>query len=278
MTTVLPELWTDWCAATGVPMSHVDEPTLARFSQQARPPRVVLSRLRRIRDADRLSAPAWPRVHRDDPDTLHRLVRRADILIQHPATDWILRLRLRRMLFAAVLIAPPALGGLGLDQAGALGLRPDRLTRLRPRVGVAEDPSSCPSCAVWSWLEVLGTNSGWSHPIIRALAYRRDDSHAQHRHVRTDPAPDWKLSVGMLPAIDRWGYVDTYFSLHPSSLSGVISAMSLMLDGDDPKPTPLPEPQSRAPRREIPPKEEERILARADELNARVAQLLAEFT
>ena len=82
----------------------------------------------------------------------------------------------------------------------------------------------------------------------------------------------------MLPAIDRWGYVDTYFSLHPSSLSGVISAMSLMLDGDDPKPTPLPEPQSSAPRREIPPKEEERILARADELNARVAQLLAEFT
>ena len=31
---MLPELWTDWCAATGVPMSHVDEPTLARFSQQ----------------------------------------------------------------------------------------------------------------------------------------------------------------------------------------------------------------------------------------------------
>lgn len=152
------------------------------------------------------------------------------------------------------------------------------MRRLRPGIGVADDPASCPACAAWSWLDVIGANNGWSHGAVRALAHRRDGGGEEHRHLRPDASPDWNLCVGMLPAVDRWGYVDTYSSMHPSSLSAVISAMGLVLEGPEPVPAPEPEPRPDAPRRRISPEEEgERILARADELTRRVAEILKEY-
>lgn len=276
MTTTLPDLWTDWCSVAGMPQQAVDEPALSLFAKQAGPSQAVIARLRRLITSDADVAPAWPRAHRDDPASLQRLIRRADFMIQDPATHWVLRLRLRRMLFAAVLLAPATHGGLGLDRAGALGLRPDGMRRLRAEIGVAVDSASCPACAAWSWLDVIGTNNGWSHGAVRALSHRRDGGGEEHRHLRPDASPDWHLCVGMLPAVDRWGYVDTYSSMHPSSLSAVIRAMGLVLEGPEPVPAPVPEPCPDAPRRRISPEEEERILARADELSARVAEILEE--
>ncbi len=225
-------------------------------------------------------APAWPRAHWDDPESLRRLVKRATVHVQDPATHWVFRLRLRRMLFAAVLIAPPRHGGLGLDRAGALGLRHDGMKQLRPRIGIAPDPQSCPACAVWSWLEVVGTYNGWSQGAVRALGHRRDEAGGEHRHLLPDASPDWHLCVGMLPAVDRWGWIDSYSSMHPSSLSAVISAMSLVLEGPEPVPAPVPQPRpigQISPSRKISREEERRILARADELTARVAKILREY-
>lgn len=274
-TAALPELWTDWCCASGVPEDGVDEDSLALFSRQARPSKAVLSRLRRAIAPARPAAPAWPREHRGDPSSLRRLVSRTDVMVQDWATHWSLRLRLRRMLFAAVLVAPPSHGGLGLSRAEVRDLRPAGLERLRPSVGVADDPGSCPACAVWLWLEVIGTNNGWSRTGVKSLAHRRDEEIGAHRHELPDPSPDWRMCVGVLPAIDRWGWVDPYSSLHPSSLSVVLRAVDALLEGPAPVPTPPPEP--RAPAKEISEEEQERIFARADELTSRVAAILLEY-
>jgi hypothetical protein len=279
MTTALPDLWTDWCAVTGVPAGRIDEVSLSCFSQQAQPSQAVLAALRRRLAPKDPVAPAWPRGHRADPNSLQRLIRRATAIIQHPDTHWVFRLRLRRMLFAAVLLAPRSHGGLGLDRSGALGLRPDEMHRVRGQIGVAPEPEACPACATWSWLDVIGTNSGWSHSSVRVLGHRRDVVGSAHRHLRPDPNPDWHLSIGMLPAVDRWGWIDAYRSMHPSSMSAVISAAALLLDGPEPAPGPGPAAAAMqaSPRRQMSHEEEEQILKRADELTARVEAILREF-
>lgn len=279
MTAALPDLWTDWCSVTGVPAGRINEALLLRFGRQAQPSRAVLSELRRRLAPEAPTAPAWPRGHREDTGSLQRLILRGTAIVHHPGTHWVFRLRLRRMLFAAVLLAPPSHGGLGLDRAGALGLRPDRMRGLRQWIGIAEDPSACPACATWSWLDVIGTSSGWSHGSVRALGHRRDEVGSAHRHLRPDPNPDWHLCVGMLPAVDRWGWIDAYRSMHPSSLSAVISAAALLLDGPEPVPAPgaAAVAMPAGPRRQISREEEEQILKRADELTARVEAILREF-
>lgn len=271
-TTALPELWTDWCSAVGAPGEKIDEEALRRFSLQAGPSKAVLDRLRRMIVPSEPPT-AWPREHRADPASLQILIARTEVIISDRATHWALRLRLRRMLFAALLVAPATHGGLGLTRSQVRELRPADVQRLRSRIGVTEDPSWCPACAAWSWLEVIGTNSGCSSAGVRSLAHRRDEA-LGHRHELPDPSPDWKACVGVLPAIDRWGWVDPYSSLHPSSLSAVARAMGALLAG--PAPVPSPEPEPRAPVREFSEEEREAIFARADELTSRVAAILLE--
>src|SRR5699024_10232192 len=154
-------------------------------------------------------APVWPAEHREDTASLARLVHRGTALIDDPITDWVTRQRLRRLLFAGVLLAPAWQGGLGLTRGQIRDLRPARLARLRGAIGVAEDEVRCPACAVWSWLEVVGTNNGWSHASVRELGHRRDDHDpARHRHDRDDSSTDWHDCPALLPAIDRWGWID----------------------------------------------------------------------
>lgn len=275
---VLPDLWTDWCSVTATPFAQRDEATLTRFARQARPPQRMLAALRPGVETDR--APAWPReCRRSGSSALQQLIHRGSARINAPDLHWIIRLRMRRLLFAAVLIAPAGQGGLGLTRNRTLDLTPRRLQDLRPLVGSTEDETSCPACAVWSWLEVLGTNSGWSRSAVRALGYRRDDlSGTSHRHEHEDPNPDWSNWRGysnLLPAIDRWGYIDMYASMHRSSLSVLISAIATMIATPVVPGTP-PEPAPKQPARDITPEEEKLILARADELNSRITAILEE--
>lgn len=274
-----PGLWVDWCAATGTPSGRRDQATLDLFRQQARPSRIVLDAIRPNVETPR--APAWPVQLRHHDTALARLIRGGSARISHPDLDWITRLRLRRLLFAAVLIAPVDLGGLGLDRSKTRSLNPIGLQKLRPQIGSADDESSCPSCAVWSWLEILGTNSKWSRGAVKALGRRRDDARGlTHRHEREDPSPDWldwPDQANLLPAIDRWGYLDQYESMHPSSLSALIRTMVMIAEApivEFPQTEPAPTP----PARHISPEEEGEILSRADELNARISRILKEFS
>mgnify|MGYP000862805958 FL=1 len=274
----LPELWTDWCAVTSRSEDAISEAALQDFARQASPSQRLLRQLRRAAsDDDPVVATAWPAEHRADASSLRRLLSRGDVLVHDRGTDWILRLRLRRMLFIAVLVAPASHGGLELTRSQVRALRPHDLRRLRPIIGVSEEPDSCPACVAWSWLEVIGTNSGWSRTGLRTLAHRRDEQVPGHRHERPDASSDWLTCVGVLPAIDRWGWVDPYSSLHPSSMSVIVRAIEALLEGPEPVPTPEPEPGPKAPVREFTDEEREAVYARADELTARVSAILLEY-
>ena len=128
------------------------------------------------------------------------------------------------------------------------------------------------------------TGSPW--PGWRTLGRRRDqivDSSTgqPHRHQREDPNPewtDWPDHPALLPAIDQRGYIDLYASLHPSSLSVLVRTVAELLAGpvpampeQDDEPDPV-EPAAR----HVSAEEEAAILARADELNARIERILAE--
>ncbi|MFD2024188.1 MULTISPECIES: hypothetical protein [Promicromonospora] len=278
MSSTAPDLWLDWCAVTGTPIDRRDQTTLDQFVRQASPSRALLDALLPV--AEDLAAPAWPAALRGDATSLERLVRHGTARIADPNSHWVARLRLRRLLFAAVLLAPTGHGGLGLTRTRALGLTPRALQDLRPRIRRTEDEASCPACAVWSWLDVIGTNSSWTHRAVRALGHRRDDPDDQtHRHQRDDPSPgwlDWPDHPGLLPATDQWGYVDRYASMHSSSLSVVVRTMTTMIDAPTVLDHPV-DPGSKKPVRRITPEEEAAILARADELNTRIARILSEY-
>ncbi|WP_092103768.1 hypothetical protein [Brevibacterium sandarakinum] len=135
------------------------------------------------------------------------------------------------------------------------------------------------SCAVWAWLDVLGANSDWGRGGIRQLIHQHDQRTNCTRHQSAAPNSawkDWPNFANLLPAIDRWGWVDPYSSMHPSSLSTLIRQLELLYEAP-PKSMeePLPRPPEAPPK--ITPDEEAQILARADEINARVAALLREY-
>ncbi|WP_409495472.1 hypothetical protein [Amycolatopsis sp. cmx-11-12] len=72
------------------------------------------------------------------------------------------------------------------------------------------------------------------------------------------------------------GYLDRYGSLHPSSLSGLVRAIETLVDARvAPARLTDVEPVSAQPR--ITAEEEAAILARADEVNARVARILEDY-
>lgn len=104
-------LWIDWCSMTGTPMDQRDDPTLERFAHQARPSQKVLSALREPREQQGRGS-ARPSCLHEDPDTLTHLLWQVSTWARHRGTSRITRSRLRRLAFAAVLLAPVDQGGL----------------------------------------------------------------------------------------------------------------------------------------------------------------------
>lgn len=142
----VPDLWLDWCVVTGTDTSSRDEATIARFTKQAQPSLAVLRMVRpRHRQSDQYVAPAWPAALKTDSSSLRRLIQQGCIVHDHPGSDWALRLRIRRLLFAAVLISPTDQGGLGLTRGQLLAMRPEQLLSASSRIGTDDDPLSCPA-------------------------------------------------------------------------------------------------------------------------------------
>lgn len=270
--------WLDWCEATGARTSDRSAEQLARFVAQASPSQRELDALRQNAPAQPVTA--WTRTVSTDPDALKVLLERGSGRINDPKTHWIDRLRLRRLLFVAVLVAPSARsGGLGLTREQVSTMTPRSFAPLRNKVGSNAERYACPSCAVWSWLEVLGTNSGWRHGMVKSLAHRVDTAPPDiHRHTLADPEPawsDWPDVANLVPAIDRWGYIEPLSSLHRSSVSALIESMTWLLA--EPAQVVSPVVQTQRPNASaLSPQEEQRILRRADELNARIARILDE--
>lgn len=274
-------LWQDWCAVTGADVAVRDPNTLEQFRRQVGASRRNVQRLgREARVHAPRDAPAWPRIPvLEGSPSLVILLQQSNAQVSAPTTPWIDRLRLERLAFAGVLLAPGPEGGLGLTRDEALALTPARLRELRSCISTDDDPARCAACAVWSWLQVLGTNANWNATVVRTLA-RKAEPGDEHRHVKPDPSPawqDWTDHPNLLPAIDRWGYVNRYDSMHRSSLSVLVDSMSELLHA--------PRPAQVAPSPAVPPRREpelslaehDEILARADAANARLVALLAEY-
>lgn len=273
-------LWSDWCAITGIPEAQRDQETLDRFARQARPSRRLLDHLRPQAEGDN-RAPAWPSSRVGESLELETLLAHLAVLDTDRDTGWVTRLRLRRLGFASVLVAPRSQGGLGLTRDRLRALTPDVLQGRRPGIARSTTSADCPACAIWMWLEVVGTNDGWAHWSVKTLAHRpRRIDDADHQCHQPDSAGDWVDAATLLPAIDRWGYLDPYASLHVSSISVLLGSIPRMLDERDVRPpaeaVDEPEPRRR-PTRHITVDEENAILARADELNTRVSAILAEL-
>lgn len=267
-------LWVDWCAVTGTSLEDRDPATLDRFARQASPSQRALAALRPVRVLD---GPAWPVEHRGDTGSLHRLLIRGTVLGDHPDIAWLSRLRLRRLLFAGVLLAPASHGGLGLSRPQIQALTPDRLQRLRPTIARTEGTNDCPACAVWSWIEVVGANYDWSRSLVRNVIRRRSGRETAHNHEQPDPYPDWHMSPVVLAGIDRWGWIEPWIPMHPASISRLVRAIRALLDGPAPQPAPAVVYTPAPPPRLIDPEEEAEIHARADEVLAQVEDALAEF-
>jgi len=279
----LPSLWLDWCDATGTsPYCYADQTTLARFTRDAKPSRAVLTGLGRLVD-DRTPgpshAPAWPAGLR-----LHGTLRQICHMVARPETYWSDRIRLRRLAFIAVLIAPAQQGGLGLSRSAVRDVRPAQFARFRAAIGPSTPPETCPACATWEWLEVVGTNNGWSQASVRSLGHRYSrPSEPAHACALPDPSRDWLDCAAMVPHIDRWGWIDqSGIGLHPSSLSaliGQLQQLGIQSVSTTAAPTrgPSHADEAHPPARMVSVEEEQDILRRADEQNRRVQKMLREY-
>lgn len=280
-----PSLWLDWCEATGTsPDRYADHTTLTRFTRQAKPSRAVLKSLGEMGCLrDRTSrpdhAPAWPAGLR-----LQGTLQQICHIVARPDTLWSDRLRLRRLAFVAVLMAPAQQSGLGLTRDAVRNLTPVRFTALRATVCPSATPETCSACATWEWLEILATNNGWSQASVRSLGHRhRWPSGSGHACALPDPSRDWLDCAAMVPHIDRWGWINqSDTGLHKSSLSALIGQLQ-QLGTQSISTTAVPSSRpdhdgdAHRPARVVSPEEEQEILRRADEQNRRVQQLFLEY-
>lgn len=275
----MPSLWSDWCAVVGVNPENLDKHTIRRFQRMAQPSQAVLAQLRIQHTKPKRIAPTWPQTLRDNEQALTRVLRSGTASVQLAGSDWQHRVRLRRMLAVAVLIAPVDAGGAALSRAEITELRPPRMSALRQQLATDPEPACCPRCAIWSWLQVVGMNRHWSRAAVREHESFPDRLEVgMHRHELEDPEPDWALwneEASLMPAMDQWGYLELHTSLHPSSLSVVIAQIADL--GMRPAPKQIPmhpaRPPAAADEPRITAQREREILAEADALEARMRRL-----
>lgn len=275
-------LWLDWCEVTSTDPEQRDADVIARFTTQARPSRATIAALTGpASTTDAARATAWP--HQRAQAGLEDLLQRTDQTFRRADRAWSLRLKLLRLQFAAVLIAPRDQGGLALGREALARLTPRELHELRPAITTTAAPAACPACTASWWLEVLATANTWSRAAVtnvlhqRVLAPADDDS--AHRHDRRDPSDawrDWPDLPNLLPAIDRWNYVSLRTSMHRSSLSVLIANIAEQLhEPFVPPPTRTTTTLSAPPRAitRIDPRDDADLLARADEVADRADAL-----
>lgn len=129
------------------------------------------------------------------------------------------------------------------------------------------------------WLAVLAVRVRWGtrgaiRMELRTLrelnsAVHHDDA-LQVGHLREI---SWLDQRHLVPAIDRWGALDRFRSLHPPSLSVVLRALTLLVHTPSPE-IPRTVDVPFVPARRFTDQEFEDILAHADQVNKRVRDLL----
>lgn len=263
-------LWRDWCTATGHDPSDLSPTALDRFTAQvpaARPPEPPRPRPDPWEHPERSWAPL------------------ADSLTRCPVYGWPAAVPGRRD--AWLLIATRHLR---LQRRDAVGLRAHDLPPLLERLAPAVRPGPCPGCVLARWLEVVETQANWSRASVRVQVWRRP----AHRWA---PAASGSalpcdstcsrladLVTGLpghtfiAPAVDRHGWWTDWRPLSTRALTAILASRC------DPRasihapvePSCVAEPvavydDSTFDRLDA-------AMAAADEVNERLAAILAEYS
>lgn len=282
----LPDLWLDWCVVTGHHPHTLDDAVLTSFAQTAGPSRAVLNTLHRllkpIAATKQAHAPAWPAHLHSDAVSLQNLLQQITTSVQLAGTDWQHRLRLRRLAALAVFIAPISHGGAALSRSEIQQLTPPQIAQILDALPVHDDPPQCSRCVIDAWLSIISLNRHWSRSAIREEQTILNPTELQeHHHQRAHHETDWQLwpeEASLMPAIDRWGYLEHHQSLHPSSISVMIRHITDLSRTKLCEPataTPTMPENDNTPALHLSADREAEILAEADAVQARMNRIFA---
>lgn len=276
-------LWADWCAATGHRPDDFSDEALARFASAV--PSADAESLR--------AAPtAHPRARRRDPwaATERHWAPLAMSLAQCPTYGWPAAVPGRRDAFLVVLTRV-----LRMPRQDAVAQRARNLPGLYARLPDEPVDGVCVRCVTSRWMEVVATYDRWSKVSVRQQVWTRpadglSDSLGSARPCNgscsswADVAASIPHYRVLTPAIDQhgsWTYWDHHKPLTPRALTAILAQRC---DPEAPSPFAVQTSHSPASSDEPGPAYDETTLARlddvvaaAEEANARVEALLAEF-
>jgi len=291
-------LWVDWCAATGRDPHHGGIADLAVFLLEL--PATTGVQERRVRNIARTLGQAG-----------HALPRPTTIVPVRVGPGWathvdaLAALRVewypegvaaRRDALILVLTAA------GFTRRRITTLRPPQITTpgntVSDSAGVTvdgvdlpstADPLLCPRCALTRWAQVLGAFADRSRADVEDLLTAARE-HKRPRHDCADPLEGrWRRARWVIPAIDRHGAIQPMTPLTARAVTGILArryntAVVPATGGGDQPDHPTPQPTA-IPTGHRPGRAEQEELNRlwkqaeqaADELNARILQLLADL-
>lgn len=182
---------------------------------------------------------------------------------------WPNSMRGRRDAWLLVLLAPYDQGGVRLTRSGAIEAAPEDVhfseagvfTCDEP-VGLAELPDRCPSCAVVRWVEALNEYLKWYRSGAASLSMKPEDGHVCSRRPSVPPS-------ALAPPIDRHGWVSTDLSLTPRSVTAIVASRVIVTVQQD-------EAHQQAQAPPTPALDVDEVTRQADEVNARISQMLDE--
>lgn len=218
-------LFRDYCAATGQPALPINTTTLLRFLTQI--PAAAATRARRVRaiaaahrhagylptqgGEDRLVGPV---------PAMARVLGSADpqqLLAACPARGRPDGLVGRRDAFLIVLLAVLGHTVTQARQLAPADIQPPAdgygtgvAIRVRGHTApTTTEPGTCPACAVYRWLDILGTADGLGRGSahMQLAAASAPTPADPHTHTLPDP-PRWRRSAQLLPAIDQHGWLN----------------------------------------------------------------------
>lgn len=222
-------LWADWSAATERDALIYDEDALGRFWASLR-----LSESTRIKRTHELRRAFEARQIPVPPLTPSRMsawrvgpawAPLEQALAAIPTAGWPHGFRGRRDAFLSVCLHE----GLTRDDIRFLGPKaiswrtPGELVINGSSVPISDDPDSCAACAVARWMKAIALADIRGRGSLRQTLILQQDRRVNH--VCQEESDDkWQnVHWTLVPAIDRYGWIDTGRSMSARSISAVVA-------------------------------------------------------
>lgn len=278
----LPDRWVDWCALTEHDPHQPTEALLNRCQQQVRltqHDQHLLQQLAGIVPPPQRRAPNWTQAL-----TAADLAALVQYCVEQDAlttTSWQTRVILRRCALLAVLSAPTRLGGAGLTRQELQQLTPAALLHTTDVVIVPHNhtPVTCPRCIGRRWLDLLAAQQRLGRIELRDVA-RIPARLTAHDHQGLAEFACWHDVANVFPAFDRWGWLTTTHSVHPTTFSNwyqLLQELPTHIPPELPDAVPVIAVTATTDSTAFSRDEEIAIWERADALTARITAILNKY-